>query len=135
MGRAPRGIWTRWAGSRSNPNRPVISRPRRTCRPSSVHCRPKCKNSVMVDEANSSRAPTRNQKPKPLVNLPNKLTVSRFVLTGAFLVVMFSGVRYHQSIGLVLFSLASYTDFLDGKIARRDKIITNFGILMDPLAD
>ena len=89
----------------------------------------------MVDEANSSRAPTRNQKPKPLVNLPNKLTVSRFVLTGAFLVVMFSGVRYHQSIGLVLFSLASYTDFLDGKIARRDKIITNFGILMDPLAD
>ncbi len=69
------------------------------------------------------------------MNLPNKLTVSRFVLTGAFLVVVFSGVRFHETMALLLFSAASFTDFLDGKIARDRKLITNFGILMDPLAD
>ena len=69
------------------------------------------------------------------MNLPNKLTLSRFALTGAFLGVIFSGVRFHQTIALMLFSAASLTDYFDGKIARRDKLITNFGILMDPLAD
>jgi CDP-diacylglycerol--glycerol-3-phosphate 3-phosphatidyltransferase len=69
------------------------------------------------------------------MNLPNKLTISRFVLTGFFLAVMFSKVRFHQSIGLGLFVLASLSDWLDGEIARRRKLITNFGILMDPLAD
>src|SRR5260370_1940242 len=69
------------------------------------------------------------------MNLPNKLTVSRFVLTIAFLVCMFSQVRYYATLALLLFSLASLTDYFDGKIARRDKLITNFGILMDPLAD
>ncbi|MDB6018710.1 MAG: pgsA [Pedosphaera sp.] len=69
------------------------------------------------------------------MNLPNKLTVSRFALTVAFLAVMFSEVRFHETIALVLFSLASLTDYFDGKIARQHKLITNFGILMDPLAD
>jgi CDP-diacylglycerol--glycerol-3-phosphate 3-phosphatidyltransferase len=69
------------------------------------------------------------------MNLPNKLTLSRFALTVAFLAVLFSRIRFYESIGLVLFSVASLTDYFDGKIARRDKLITNFGILMDPLAD
>ncbi len=69
------------------------------------------------------------------MNLPNKLTVGRFVLTLAFLVVMFSKVPFHQTIALVLFIAGGITDFLDGHIARRNKLITNFGILMDPLAD
>lgn len=69
------------------------------------------------------------------MNLPNKLTISRFALTVAFLAVMFSQVRFHQSIALVLFIAGGVTDFLDGHIARRNKLITNFGILMDPLAD
>jgi CDP-diacylglycerol---glycerol-3-phosphate 3-phosphatidyltransferase len=69
------------------------------------------------------------------MNLPNKLTLSRFALTAAFLVVMFQDFPYHFSIALLLFSAASLTDYFDGKIARRDKLITNFGILMDPLAD
>ena len=69
------------------------------------------------------------------MNLPNKLTVSRFVLTIAFLAVMFSQVKYHQTIALVLFAAGGISDFLDGTIARRRKLITNFGILMDPLAD
>ena len=69
------------------------------------------------------------------MNLPNKLTVSRFVLTIAFLGVMFSQVKYHETVALVLFIAGGITDFFDGYIARRDKLITNFGILMDPLAD
>ncbi len=69
------------------------------------------------------------------MNLPNKLTISRFILTVAFLVVMFSQVRFHQTIALALFIGGGVSDFLDGHIARRDKLITNFGILMDPLAD
>ncbi len=69
------------------------------------------------------------------MNLPNKLTVSRFILTIAFLAVMFSRVRFHETIALGLFIAGGISDFLDGYIARRDKLITNFGILMDPLAD
>src|SRR5712691_8915026 len=69
------------------------------------------------------------------MNLPNKLTISRFVLTIAFLAVMFSQVHFHETIALVLFIAAGISDFLDGQIARRQKLITNFGILMDPLAD
>ena len=69
------------------------------------------------------------------MNLPNKLTLSRFALTVAFLAVMFSQVRYHQTLALALFIAASLTDYFDGRIARRDRLITNFGVLMDPLAD
>src|SRR5437867_9776776 len=69
------------------------------------------------------------------MNLPNKLTISRFILTVAFLVVMFSRVPFHETIALALFVAGGITDFLDGQIARRRNLITNFGILMDPLAD
>ena len=69
------------------------------------------------------------------MNLPNKLTVSRFVLTGLFLLAMFSRSPFNDTLALLFFSIAGLTDYFDGKIARRDKLITNFGILMDPLAD
>jgi CDP-diacylglycerol--glycerol-3-phosphate 3-phosphatidyltransferase len=69
------------------------------------------------------------------MNLPNKLTLSRFAFTIAFVAVMVSAFPYHETVALVLFVAASITDYWDGKIARRDKLITNFGILMDPLAD
>lgn len=69
------------------------------------------------------------------MNLPNKLTVSRFVLTVAFLWVMFSRSAVNDTLALVFFSVAGVTDFLDGKIARERQLITNFGTLMDPLAD
>jgi CDP-diacylglycerol--glycerol-3-phosphate 3-phosphatidyltransferase len=69
------------------------------------------------------------------MNLPNKLTISRFLLTIAFLVAMYAQVNYHHTVALLLFSAAGISDFLDGVIARRRKLITNFGILMDPLAD
>ena len=69
------------------------------------------------------------------MNLPNKLTVGRLVLTVLFLVVFFARWQFADSIALVLFVLASLTDYRDGEIARRRNLITNFGILMDPLAD
>jgi CDP-diacylglycerol--glycerol-3-phosphate 3-phosphatidyltransferase len=69
------------------------------------------------------------------MNLPNKLTVARLVLTLVFLVVFFQNFRFGDTVALVIFAVASLTDYFDGKIARRDKLITNFGILMDPLAD
>jgi CDP-diacylglycerol--glycerol-3-phosphate 3-phosphatidyltransferase len=69
------------------------------------------------------------------MNLPNKLTISRFILTVAFLAVMYSQMPFHETIALVLFVAGGISDFLDGLIARRHKLITNFGILMDPLAD
>jgi CDP-diacylglycerol--glycerol-3-phosphate 3-phosphatidyltransferase len=69
------------------------------------------------------------------MNLPNKLTVSRFALTALFLWALFSPLRFNDTLALILFSMAGFTDFLDGRIARSRKLITNFGILMDPLAD
>jgi len=69
------------------------------------------------------------------MNLPNKLTLARFVLTVFFLAAMFWRVAFSDTVALVLFGVASLTDYYDGKIARRDKLITNFGTLMDPLAD
>lgn len=69
------------------------------------------------------------------MNLPNQLTISRFVLTGLFLAVLLIPFSFHETVALVLFSAASITDYFDGAIARRHQLITNFGVLMDPLAD
>lgn len=69
------------------------------------------------------------------MNLPNKLTVSRFVLTVALLGAIWWQVKFHETLALVLFIAGGVSDLLDGIIARRHKLITNFGILMDPLAD
>jgi CDP-diacylglycerol---glycerol-3-phosphate 3-phosphatidyltransferase len=69
------------------------------------------------------------------MNLPNKLTVSRFALTVVFLWAVFSRSPVNDTLALVFFCVASLTDFFDGRIARKRGIITNFGTLMDPLAD
>jgi CDP-diacylglycerol--glycerol-3-phosphate 3-phosphatidyltransferase len=69
------------------------------------------------------------------MNLPNKLTLSRFLLTALFLGAILIRFPYHETASLALFIFASVTDYYDGAIARRDGSITNFGILMDPLAD
>jgi CDP-diacylglycerol--glycerol-3-phosphate 3-phosphatidyltransferase len=69
------------------------------------------------------------------MNLPNKLTLSRFAFTAAFLVAFFWEFPFNETVALGFFCVGGLTDFLDGEIARRRKLITNFGILMDPLAD
>ena len=71
------------------------------------------------------------------MNLPNKLTCFRVVLIPFFVFFMmapfFEG--YGNYIALVIFIVASLTDLLDGKIARKYHLVTNFGKFMDPLAD
>lgn len=69
------------------------------------------------------------------MNLPNQLTVARFFLTLLFVAVLSVDWRYAHTAGLALFVLASLTDYADGEIARRWQMETNFGRLMDPLAD
>lgn len=70
------------------------------------------------------------------MNLPNKLTILRVILIPFFLVaLMVDVIPAGKWIALALFCVASLTDMLDGKIARKYNLITNFGKFMDPLAD
>lgn len=71
------------------------------------------------------------------MNLPNKLTMLRVLMIPFFLIFMlvdFSG-NWSKWVALAIFVIASLTDMLDGKIARKYNLITNFGKFMDPLAD
>ena len=71
------------------------------------------------------------------MNLPNKLTLFRVILIPFFVFFLlapyFEG--YGNYVAVVIFIIASITDFLDGKIARKYNLVTNFGKFMDPLAD
>lgn len=81
------------------------------------------------------------------MNLPNKLTIMRIILIPLMLIMMlplpFSGAEkwnlfvrtYGMIFALVIFSVASYTDHLDGSIARKRNIVTNLGKFLDPIAD
>ncbi len=70
------------------------------------------------------------------MNLPNKLTVFRMILVPFFIFVLLANfIPYNSFIALGIFVIASLTDFLDGKIARKKNLVTNFGKFMDPLAD
>ncbi|MBR7098013.1 MAG: CDP-diacylglycerol--glycerol-3-phosphate 3-phosphatidyltransferase [Clostridia bacterium] len=70
------------------------------------------------------------------MNLPNKLTVLRMIMVPIFVVVMMvSDAIWADIVGVVLFIAASLTDMLDGKIARKHNLVTDFGKFMDPLAD
>lgn len=83
------------------------------------------------------------------MNLPNKLTVFRVILIVPFVLILLGGyaqwswftaimggaIKYTDYIALVIFIVASLTDLLDGKIARKYNLVTNFGKFMDPLAD
>ncbi len=69
------------------------------------------------------------------MNLPNKLTIVRCVLTFVFLAVLLIEFPFHYGVALLIFIVASLTDYYDGKIARRDNLVTNLGKFLDPLAD
>ncbi|MEG1994555.1 MAG: CDP-diacylglycerol--glycerol-3-phosphate 3-phosphatidyltransferase, partial [Oscillospiraceae bacterium] len=70
------------------------------------------------------------------MNLPNKLTVLRICLIPLFLFFLYCNFIPHNFlIALVVFGAASFTDMLDGKIARKHNLVTDFGKFMDPLAD
>ena len=69
------------------------------------------------------------------MNLPNKLTLLRICLIPVFVILMLSQVSNFFLISCIIFINASITDFLDGKIARKYNLVTDFGKFMDPLAD
>ena len=71
------------------------------------------------------------------MNLPNKLTIFRVILIPFFVVFMLAPIcpGYANYIAVAIFIVASLTDLLDGKIARKYNLVTDFGKFMDPLAD
>jgi CDP-diacylglycerol---glycerol-3-phosphate 3-phosphatidyltransferase len=69
------------------------------------------------------------------MNWANRLTLSRLLLTVLFVLALNSSWQYARTSALIIFLIAGLTDFIDGEIARRYGVITNFGKLMDPLVD
>lgn len=69
------------------------------------------------------------------MNTPNKLTVLRIILTPFFLAAALIEFPHHYLVSLVIFALASITDYIDGNLARKHNLITDFGKFLDPLAD
>ena len=69
------------------------------------------------------------------MNLPNKLTMLRIILIPVFMVVLYWGFPGANYVALAIFIAASFTDMLDGKIARKYNLVTDFGKFADPLAD
>lgn len=69
------------------------------------------------------------------MNLPNKLTLMRLGLTVLFVIALSIPFSYQFTVAVVIFLVASATDYLDGYLARKYNLITDFGKLMDPLAD
>lgn len=69
------------------------------------------------------------------MNWANRLTLARLLLTLIFVAALSGGWSYGYTAGLLLFVLASITDYADGQIARRYNLVTDFGKLMDPLVD
>lgn len=69
------------------------------------------------------------------MNTPNKLTVARIIATPVFMAAMLIEFPFHYTVSLVLFAAASLTDMIDGKLARENHLVTDFGKFLDPLAD
>ncbi len=69
------------------------------------------------------------------MNTPNKLTVARIIATPFFMAAMLIEFDHHFLVALILFAAASVTDLIDGKMARKHNLITDFGKFLDPLAD
>lgn len=69
------------------------------------------------------------------MNTPNKLTVGRMIATPIFMATMLINFKYHYLVSLIIFILASLTDMIDGKMARKYNLVTDFGKFLDPLAD
>ena len=74
-------------------------------------------------------------KGKGIMNLPNKLTISRMVLIPVFVLFFYLSFTGHFFVALAVFAVASLTDLFDGKIARRYNLVTNLGKFLDPIAD
>lgn len=69
------------------------------------------------------------------MNLPNRLTIARLLMVPVFVVMAMIDTWWGYGLAAIIFTAAAITDFLDGRIARARNLVTNFGKLMDPLAD
>lgn len=69
------------------------------------------------------------------MNIPNQLTVLRIILSIVFVILLSLNTPNAYTWSLLVFLIASFTDFLDGHLARKHNLVTDFGKLMDPLAD
>ncbi len=69
------------------------------------------------------------------MNTPNKITIFRMIIAPLFLVIYFLNINYKMLISAVIFAVGAITDAIDGKLARKNNIVTNFGKLLDPIAD
>lgn len=72
---------------------------------------------------------------KGVMNLPNKLTISRMVMIPIFIALFYIQFPGHYFVALAVFAIACLTDLLDGKIARKYNLVTNLGKFLDPIAD
>ncbi len=70
-----------------------------------------------------------------VLNLPNKLTIARMVMIPVFILFFYLNFAGHYFVALAVFAVASFTDLLDGRIARKYKLVTNLGKFLDPIAD
>ncbi len=69
------------------------------------------------------------------MNTPNRLTVARIIATPIFMATLLIEFPFHYAVSLLLFIAASITDLIDGKMARKYNLVTDFGKFLDPLAD
>ena len=69
------------------------------------------------------------------MNLPNKLTLGRIILVPLMVAALLIDFPFNNLVALIIFAAASITDLLDGKIARKQNLVTDFGKFADPLAD
>ncbi len=69
------------------------------------------------------------------MNLPNMLSLLRLCMVPLFVIVYFSGMQNAHVLALLVYALATFTDFLDGYLARKQNCITNLGKVLDPLGD
>ena len=74
-------------------------------------------------------------KGRGVMNLPNQLTIARVLMIPLFLLFFYLQFKGHYFVALGVFAIASFTDFLDGYLARKYKLITNLGKFLDPVAD
>ena len=69
------------------------------------------------------------------MNLPNRITLGRMFIAPIFLAVYLADIEHKFLFSAIIFALGAITDALDGRIARKNNIVTNFGKLLDPIAD
>ncbi len=72
---------------------------------------------------------------KGVMNLPNKLTISRVIMIPVFVLFFYLDFTAHYFVALFVFAIAGLTDLFDGKIARKYNLVTNLGKFLDPIAD